>query len=195
MTGSRLEDNIEAAVATLRGLAPLAEDLERAAALAAGALGKGGKLLSCGNGGSAAEALHLAAELVCRFEADRRPYPAQCLNASGPDLTAIGNDYAFEDVFARQVEAFGRPGDLLVALSTTGRSENVRRALVAARAKGVASLAFLGRDGGPCRELADVALVVPGSSTARIQEAHALLVHTLCESVERRLREAGGTGA
>jgi D-sedoheptulose 7-phosphate isomerase len=187
----RLETNIEAAIATLRALAPLADELERAAAIVAEALAAGRSLLTCGNGGSAADALHVATEFVVRFEADRPPYPAVCLNASGPDLTAIGNDYGFEDVFARQVAAFGRPGDVLVAISTSGASENVRRALSAARGRGVVALAVLGRDGGPCRAEADLALVVPGSSTARIQEGHKLLLHTLCESVEARLRGAG----
>jgi len=190
MKGSRLKDDIEAAIATLRSLAPLEGALERAAELVAAALRSGGKVLVCGNGGSAADALHLATEFVCRYQADRRPYPAVCLNASGTDLTAIGNDYGFEHVFARQVAAFGRPGDVLVALSTSGRSENVRRALSAARDAGVTTIGVLGRDGGACRPLADVALVVPGDSTARIQEGHTLLLHTLCESVERRLQQS-----
>jgi D-sedoheptulose 7-phosphate isomerase len=126
--------------------------------------------------------------MVVRFDQDRRPYPALCLATSGGDLTAIANDYAFAEVFARQVEAFGRPGDVLVAISTSGRSENVRRAIEVARGKEVKTIAFLGKDGGPTKGLADVELLVASSATARIQEAQKVLIHTLCQRVEERLR-------
>lgn len=187
MPESRLLTNIEAAVSTLRSLGPLEQELDRVAEVVARALQSGHKLLACGNGGSAADAMHVSTEFVCRFESDRRPYAAVCLNASGSDLTAIGNDYGFEEIFARGVRALARPGDVLLVLSTSGRSENVRRALLAGRQVGITSVALLGRQGGACRELADFALVVPGTSTARIQEAHQLLLHTLCEMLELRL--------
>jgi D-sedoheptulose 7-phosphate isomerase len=179
-----LNANIAALRATLDATASLGPALERAADLMVASLERGGQLLAAGNGGSAADALHLTCELVVRFRKDRRAYPAICLAASGADLTAIGNDYAFEQVFARQVEAYGRPGDVLVVLSSSGNSANLRLALEAARAGGLGSVALLGRDGGFCRGLADVDVIVPGDATARIQEAQKLLIHTLCELVE-----------
>jgi phosphoheptose isomerase len=185
---SLLRRNVDEAAATFQSLLALDAEVEKAAALIAAAFAQGSKLLTCGNGGSAADAMHFATEMVVRFERERRPYPALCLATSGGDLTAIANDFAFTEVFARQVEAFGQPGDVLVALSTSGRSENVRRAIEVARAKQVKTIAFLGRDGGASLGLADVELLVASSVTARIQEAQKLLIHTLCERVEERLR-------
>jgi phosphoheptose isomerase len=152
-----------------------------------GALRQGNKLLACGNGGSAADASHFTTEFVCRFNKDRRPYPAISLAAHGGDLTAIGNDYDFRDVFARQVEAFGRPGDVLVAFSTSGRSENIRRALLAAAKCGVTPISFLGNDGGTCTGLAEIEMIVRSKTTARIQEMHKLLLHSVCELTEEQL--------
>jgi D-sedoheptulose 7-phosphate isomerase len=185
---SLLSRNVNEAAATLQSLLALEAEVERAAELIAGALAQGRKLLTCGNGGSAADAMHLATEMVVRFDQDRRPYPALCLATSGGDLTAIANDYAFAEVFARQVEAFGQPDDVLVALSTSGRSENVRRALEVARGKQLRTIALLGKDGGPTKGLAEVELLVASASTARIQEAQKLLIHTVCERIEERLR-------
>jgi D-sedoheptulose 7-phosphate isomerase len=185
---SVLRRNVDEATATFRSLLALEADVEKAAGLIAEALALGRKLLTCGNGGSAADAMHFATEMVARFDKDRRPYPALCLATSGGDLTAIANDYAFTEVFARQVEAFGQPGDVLVAISTTGRSENVRRALEVARGKQMTTIALLGKDGGPTKGLGDVELLVPCMVTARIQEAQKLLIHTLCERIEERLR-------
>ena len=184
---SLLRRNVEAATATLESLLALEARVDEAAVLIASAFSAGRKLLACGNGGSAADAMHLATELMVRFERDRRPYPALSLAASSGDLTAIANDYAFADVFARQVEGLGQPGDVLVAITTSGRSENVRRALEVARRRELKTIALLGRDGGPSRGLADVELLVPSLATARIQEAHKVLIHTICESVEQRL--------
>jgi len=151
-------------------------------------LAGGGKLLICGNGGSAAEAQHLAAEFVGRFKRpDRAGLPAIALTADTSVLTAWSNDASFDEVFARQVEALGRPGDVLVAMSTTGRSRNLVRALEAARERGMRSVTFLGRDGGQCRKLSDVPVVVPVNDTQRIQEVQLLVLHTLCELVEERL--------
>ncbi len=149
---------------------------------------KGGKVLVCGNGGSAAEAQHLAAELVGRFKLAGRPaLPALALSADTAVLTAWSNDAAFEDVFARGVEAFGGPGDVLVGLSTSGRSTNVVQAFRTAHRRGLHCVALLGGDGGNLRELADIVLMVPSSDTQRVQEVHSLLVHLLCELVEMQL--------
>jgi len=184
---SFLTQNIEDVKTMLPHLQALELQVNAAAAVIEKSLLAGGKLLSCGNGGSAADALHLTTEFVCRFDKDRKPYAALSLAAHGGDLTAIGNDYCFEDIFARQVEAFGRTGDVLVAFTTSGQSENIYRALLVARQRGVISIAFLGKDGGKCAGLADIELIVPGTITARIQEGHKLLLHTLCEIVERGL--------
>jgi phosphoheptose isomerase len=163
-------------------------NLEDKVALAADLLRKtllsGHKVLVCGNGGSASDSAHFAAELACRFIADRRPYPAISLTADGGLMTAIGNDYSFAELFARQVRAFGCPGDLLVALTTSGRSENIKRALEQAKELGLPSIALLGRDGGFCHGIADIELLIPVQVTARIQEAHKVIIHLLCELVE-----------
>ena len=179
--------NIADAKALLEQLADLESSIEAAAETIAAALLSGHKLLACGNGGSAADASHLTTEFVARFDRERRAYPAISLAAHGGDLTAIGNDYSFADLFARQVQAYGRPGDVLAVFTTTGNSENVVRALVAARDLSVTTIAFLGRDGGKCAGLADVELLVRGKVTARIQEGHKFLLHTICELVEEQL--------
>ncbi len=139
----------------------------------------------CGNGGSAADAQHLAAELVGRFNCDRRALASVALSTNGPALTAIGNDYGFDAVFARQVAALGRQGDVLMAISTSGNSPNVLRAVEVARGQGVATVGLLGRDGGALAEKCDQSIVVPGTDTARIQEMHILIGHILCDLIER----------
>ena len=183
-----LAQNIEQATKVFRSLSFLQRETETASGLISKALTSGHKLLACGNGGSAADAAHLTTEFVCRFDGDREPYPALCLATHGGDLTAIGNDYEFADIFARQVQAFAQSGDVLVAFSTSGNSENVRRALEKAAEKGVKSVALLGRDGGRCAGLASVELIVRSDVTARIQEAQKLLLHTICEMVESELK-------
>jgi phosphoheptose isomerase len=183
--------NIAAATALLQQLAGLEPQMEAAAEIIAAALLAGQKLLACGNGGSAADASHLTTEFVSRFDRERRPYAAISLSTHGGDLTAIGNDYSFADLFARQVQAYGRPGDVLAAFTTSGKSENVLRALVEAKEINVKTIAFLGRDGGRCAGLADVELLVGGNSTARIQEGHKFLLHTICELVEEQLAPVG----
>lgn len=150
-------------------------------------LAAGGKLLFCGNGGSAADSQHLAAELTGRFIKDRRPLAALALSTDSSALTCIGNDYAFDAVFERQVQALGRPGDALIAISTSGNSGNVIKAVEAAKAAGVWTLGLLGRDGGRLRGMCDHAIVVPSQTTARIQEAHILIGHTLCGQIEMAL--------
>jgi phosphoheptose isomerase len=179
--------NIADARAVLEELAGLESTIEAAAEMIAAVLLSGHKLLACGNGGSAADASHLTTEFVSRFDRERRPYPAISLAAHGGDLTAIGNDYSFSDLFARQVQAYGKPGDVLAVFTTTGNSENVFRALIAAKDLSVKTIAFLGRDGGKCAGLADVELLVRGKATARIQEGHKFLLHTICELAEEQL--------
>ncbi|PYK94962.1 MAG: phosphoheptose isomerase [Verrucomicrobia bacterium] len=184
-----LAQAIRAATSTIQSVATLEQWLGRAAEMIEQCLHNGNKLLVCGNGGSAADAADFCTEFACRFVEDRRPFPAMNLAQGGSLLTATANDYGFEEVFARQVRAFGRTGDLLIAISTSGKSKNIRRALEEARARKLKTIALLGRDGGSAVGLADVDLIVPGDSTARIQEAHKFILHVLCESVEPQLRQ------
>ena len=148
----------------------------------------GGTLYFAGNGGSAADAQHIATEYVVRYRTNRPGLRAAALTTDTSLLTACANDMGFDEVFARQVEALAQPGDLLVLHSTSGESPNVVRAAQAAKARGVPVVAFLGKGGGPVRELADVALVVPSDDTARIQELHLAIEHVICEMVEDRMR-------
>ncbi len=154
----------------------------------------GGKVLACGNGGSAADAQHFVAELVGRYLEERRPLAAVALNTDSSVLTCISNDYDYERVFARQIEALGRPGDLFLAITTSGRSPNILRALEAAGRIGIETAALLGRDGGPARGLARLPIVVPAHETARIQECHGLMIHLLCEALDRALKQDGHAG-
>ena len=181
--------------AGLRALAALAQrvadelgpDLERALELVQETVAGGGTLFFCGNGGSAADAQHIATEYVVRYMRDRRAYPAIALTTDTSLLTAAGNDLGFDAVFERQVEALTRRGDLLVVHSTSGNSPNVLRAAEAARARGVRVLAFTARDGGTLRGLADHSVVIPTLRTDRAQELHLCIEHLICEYVERAL--------
>jgi len=186
-----LKNAVAAAEETLQSLLHLDAQLAKAADFIERCLRGGNKLLVCGNGGSAADASHFATEFVVRFLKDRPAYPAICLTGDGGLLTAAGNDYGFDEIFARQVAAFGLPGDLLICLTTSGKSRNVERALEEAKARKLNTIAFLGRDGGSTIGMADVDLLVRGDLTARIQEAHQLLLHVLCETVESRLALKG----
>jgi D-sedoheptulose 7-phosphate isomerase len=150
-------------------------------------LRSGGKILVCGNGGSASDAQHFAAELVGRFERERPALPAIALTTDTSILTAIGNDYGFDRVFARQVEAVGRAGDVLLGISTSGGSPNVLEAIGAAKSRGLTTVALTGRDGGVVGAAADIHINVPSPSTARVQEVHRTLMHAMCELVEREL--------
>ena len=145
---------------------------------------RGGRVFACGNGGSAADAQHLAGELVGRYARDRRPLAATALAGDPSVVTCIANDFSFEDVFARQVRALARAGDVVVGYTTSGRSENVIRALAAARELGATTVLFAGGDGSPAADHADHALVVPSTSTARVQEMHLLLMHLVVEQVD-----------
>jgi D-sedoheptulose 7-phosphate isomerase len=151
-------------------------------------LASGGKILACGNGGSASDAQHFVAELVGRYRDERPALAALALNSDGAVLTCLANDYDYDRVFARQVEALGRPGDLLLGISTSGRSPSVVQALETARSRGLKTAALLGRDGGPALAHADLPIVVADDETARIQEGHALLIHLLCEGLDLLLR-------
>ncbi|MGX7828450.1 D-sedoheptulose-7-phosphate isomerase [Actinokineospora sp. 24-640] len=182
MIGDRL-DEIATALSAVRGQV---DTLTRWGRTLAARLDAGGRLLAAGNGGSAAEAQHLTAELVGRFDRDRRPFSALALHAETSTLTAIGNDYGYAEVFARQVEAHARPGDVLVLLSTSGRSENLRRAAVAGTRAGALVWGLTGPAPNPLVPMCDEAVCVPGC-TATIQEMHLVLVHLLCSAFEQAL--------
>jgi D-sedoheptulose 7-phosphate isomerase len=171
----------------LQSLAGLEPRIAQASDLIVNCLTSGKKVLACGNGGSAADAADFCTEFACRFVEDRRPYPAMNLSQGGSLITAIGNDYGFEEIFARQVRAFGDSGDVLIAVSTSGKSKNIRRAIEEARNCKLKTIALLGRDGGSCAGLADVDLIVKDDSTGRIQEAHKFILHVICEICEGRL--------
>ena len=183
LLGSGLEEHLD----VFRRLASLAPMIQDAAVLLVATLSQGGKLMLCGNGGSAADSQHLAAELTGRFVKDRPPLAAVALSTDTSALTCIANDYSFDDVFSRQVMGLGRKGDCLIAISTSGNSRNVLRAAEAARAAGITVIGLLGRDGGALRALCDIAIVVPSTTTARIQEAHIFIGHTLCAMVEEAM--------
>lgn len=185
-----LKNAVSVATETLRSLVDLDTQIDKATDMITECLRTGNKMLVCGNGGSAADAAHFATEFVVRFTHDRRAYPAIALTGDGGLLTAAGNDYGFEEIFARQVAAYGMEEDLLICLTTSGKSENVKRALKEAKTRKLKTIALLGRDGGETVGMADVDLVVKSESTARIQEAHKFLLHLLCEIAEERLAHA-----
>jgi D-sedoheptulose 7-phosphate isomerase len=178
---------VSAANSTFQSLTSLEGQIARAADLIVDCLAAGNKLLVCGNGGSAADAADFCTEFACRFIQDRRPYPALNLAEGGSLLTATGNDYGFDRIFARQVAAYGAEDDLLICLTTSGNSQNIRRALEEGKKRKLKTIALLGRDGGRTIGMADIDLLVKGESTARIQEAHKFILHVLCEICEPRL--------
>ncbi len=169
-----LERDMAAAIAAMAGM--IAESLQN-----------GGKLLVMGNGGSAADSQHFAAEIVGRFKMERRALPALALSTDTSILTAIGNDYGFDAIFSRQVEALAAAGDVAVGLSTSGNSPNVLKALSLARGRGCRTIGLLGRDGGSIKDVCDLPLVVPTMDTPRIQEAHITIIHIVCDLVEKNL--------
>jgi D-sedoheptulose 7-phosphate isomerase len=179
--------------AALRAAEPQKRLLVAAGSMIASSLARGGAVLLCGNGGSASQAQHLAAEFVGRFLVERPGLPALALTADTSKLTAIGNDYGFENVFARQTAAMGRPGDVLWALSTSGTSPNVLAALAMARERGLGTLFFCGNTAAP-EEIADLVVAAPGGATPRIQELHLLYGHVICQLVDGILF-GGGAGA
>lgn len=167
------------------------KQIEEAGLLIATALKVGHKVLLCGNGGSAADAQHIAAELVGRFEGERRGWPAIALTTDTSALTAIGNDYGFAEIFARQIQALAAPGDVLVAISTSGSSENIRRAIELAREMKCRTVALTGASGANFASLCDASVIVPSARTSRIQEAHATIGHIWCEIFDRMVAGDG----
>ncbi len=145
----------------------------------------GNKILIAGNGGSAADSQHFAAEIVCRFKKERKAYPAIALTANSSTLTAWGNDYDFKSIFSRQIEAFGKAGDVFIGISTSGNSENIINAIDKAKQMGLKTICLLGKDGGKLKNSADINLIVPSNDTPRIQEVHIMLIHIICEEVEK----------
>jgi len=187
MTSPFAESLRELAATAERVAAELGPVMDRALEMVQGTVARGGTLFFCGNGGSAADAQHMATEYVVRYMRNRRAYPAIALTTDTSLLTAAGNDIGFENVFARQVEALARPGDLLIIHSTSGNSPNVLRAAEAARKKGVGVLAFSARDGGALKALADHNVIIPTTRTDRAQELHLCIEHVICDAVERTL--------
>ncbi len=187
---THLQESIRAACQTFESLQELAEPMARAADAMVECLCAGRKLLVCGNGGSAADGADFSAEFGCRFVTDRRPYPALNLAQGGSLMSAIGNDYGYEEVFARQVAGLGQPGDVLVAITTSGNSKNILRALEEGKGRSLTNVALLGRDGGSARGMAEIELLVRSDSTARIQEAHKFMLHVICGLVDARLPKA-----
>lgn len=183
------QQHIDQHQAAIDGLYAIEADIEAAARVISAALNRGSRILLCGNGGSAADAQHIAAELVGRYVAERRGLPAIALSTDTSMLTAIGNDYGFEHVFARQVQAQAQPGDVLVGISTSGNSPNVLAAVDAARRLGCYTIGLLGRDGGQLREQVDLAVVVGAPQTAHIQECHILIGHVWCAWADAHLAD------
>jgi D-sedoheptulose 7-phosphate isomerase len=189
--GTRVEQHFQDSIATKqKALAVLSEEIIRGIESMHLCLSQGKKILACGNGGSAADAQHFAAELVGRFERERQELPAIALTTDSSILTAIANDYSYEVIFSKQVKALGQAGDILLGISTSGNSGNVIAAINAAHEKGMSVIAFTGKDGGKIAKLlkeGDINLCVPADRTARIQETHLLLLHCLCDGVDHLL--------
>ncbi len=181
------ETSLGEAIRALEALAGIRPAIDSAAALIVGTLQAGGKLLICGNGGSAAEAAHFATELVGRFDRPRRSLPAIALSADGSLVTCIGNDFGFDRVFARQIEGLARPGDLVVVITSSGNSANIVAALREASRLGLKSVALLGRGGGQAKGLATCELVIPGERGVAAQESHLFLIHYFCQLIEESI--------
>lgn len=182
-----LAEAIDHCIGTLSALGGQSPAVDAAAKAIVEALRAGGKLLVCGNGGSAADAQHIAAELVGRYLKERRALPAIALTVNTSTLTAVANDYGYERIFARQIEGLGKPGDVCLMLSTSGNSTNIIEAAKAARAQGLVIVGMTGRSGGKLRGLCNVCICVPSDETPRIQEAHILIGHVLCQVAEREV--------
>lgn len=174
--------------------AELLPEVERMAERLCAALGRGGKLIAFGNGGSAADAQHFAGELLGRFRATRRPLPAMALASDPSVVTCIANDFGYDELFERQVAALAGPDDVVVGITTSGRSESVVRGLRAARQLGATAMAWTGRDPGPAGDAADIVLAVPSDMTARIQEIHTLAMHTICVAIDAWAAAEGDPG-
>jgi len=184
VSSARMVASLAASVAAIQSLRDHVGVIGALSAAVVAALRNGGKVLTAGNGGSAAEALHMAEELVGRFRGNRIALPAVSLVADCTALTCIGNDFGFDRIFSRQVEGLGQRGDVLVLFSTSGHAQNLQSALSAAKSQGLLTVAFLGRDGGPLAGRADFEIIVPGAATERIQEAHQVLLHLVLDEIE-----------
>jgi len=187
-----LSNMIDAQVLCLQNLKTIESALNGVGDMLLQCLLCGRKLMVCGNGGSASDAQHFAAEIVGRFEQERRAYPAVALSTDTSILTAVGNDYGYDEVFARQVDGLGRPGDVLIGISTSGESKNVIRAVKRGKIKGLKTVGLLGRDGGALNRLVDRAIVVDSTTTARIQETHIFILHYWAWQIERGLPQTRG---
>jgi D-sedoheptulose 7-phosphate isomerase len=186
----RIEKHFAESIAVKQASLALAPAIANAASLIVAALRRGGKVLSCGNGGSAADAQHFSSELLGRFESERPSLPAVALSTDTSTLTAVGNDYGYDQVFARQVGALGKPGDVLLAITTSGNSGNILAAAKVAQQTGLGIVALTGRDGGKLATIlrpGDVELRVPSSRTIRIQETHLLMIHTVCDLIDQSM--------
>ena len=193
---TRVQEHFEESIAVKQAASGLAPVIADAAALMVRCLLADGKILSCGNGGSAGDAQHFSAEMLNRFEMERPGLPAMALTTDSSTLTSIANDYAFEDIFAKQVRALGQPGDVLLSISTSGNSPNVVRAIAAAHERQLAVVALTGNDGGAMAAAYaanDVEVRVPATRTARIQEVHLLILHCLCDLIDQALLGGGQT--
>lgn len=179
-----IKSELEGHLATIKATFTLEADIKKACETAVATLKTGGKILLCGNGGSAADAQHIAAELTGRYKTERGALAGIALTTDTSALTAIGNDYGYEFVFSRQLEALGREGDLLIAISTSGNSGNVVKALELARKIGIKTIGLSGRTGGAMNELCELNLVVPSNDTPRIQEMHIMIGHIICQAID-----------
>lgn len=182
----RIQDSIDVKNSLLEN-EELLNTVDSLAGEIAKAISNGNKLVLCGNGGSASDALHFAGEIVGRFQKERSAWSAVVLNADVATMTAIANDYGYDDVFARQAEGHVRPGDVFIGISTSGNSENVLRAVKVAKEKGAITAALLGKDGGKIKGIVDYPVVIPCNVTARVQESHILLIHIMCEIAEEKI--------
>jgi D-sedoheptulose 7-phosphate isomerase len=192
--GASIAAHIEASIATKQAVLEAHVDtLGRIAGILTGALCRGNKILFCGNGGSAADSQHLAAELIGRFRRERAALPAIALTTDTSILTALANDYSYDLVFARQVEAFGREGDVVVGISTSGNSPNVLRAMDTAKALGLHTIGLTGASGGKLKDMVDVCFCVPSNDTCHIQETHITVGHAVCELIEKELFDTDGS--
>ncbi len=183
---TRIQDSIDVKTRLLTN-EELLKTVDRLADEIVKAIKNGNKLILCGNGGSASDALHFAGEIVGRFQKERSAWSAVVLNADVATLTAIANDYGYDEAFARQAEGHTRPGDVFIGISTSGNSENVLRAAKAAKEKGAVTAALLGKDGGKIKDVVDYPVIIPCNTTARVQESHTLMIHIMCEITEEKL--------
>lgn len=192
LIGERIQDSINVKMGLL-GNEELLNTVENLAYEIVAAIKAGHKLVLCGNGGSASDALHFAGEIVGRFQKERDAWSAVVLNADVVTMTAIANDYGYEDIFARQAQGQCNPGDVFIGISTSGDSGNVVRAVHVAKEKGCKTAALLGKNGGKIKDIVDYPMVVPCQTTARVQESHILIIHIICEIVEYKMGEGKGS--